>query len=70
MALMHQKQFLPYAVGNKTYGGGRSFPNLGPSDPTGYKERDLRHKARRAAILRRLKAKQKGAPFPESGRKV
>jgi hypothetical protein len=59
MALRHNKQFLPYLVGDKVYGGGRSFPNLGPSDPTGYKERDLAHKAKRSAVLRRLKAKGK-----------
>lgn len=60
MALLYQKQYLPYAVGNKVYGGGRSFPNLGPSDPLGYRERDLRQRARRNAILRRLKALQEG----------
>jgi len=46
---------------NKVYGGGRSFPNLGPSDPLGYRERDLKARARRAAMLRRLKAQQRGA---------
>lgn len=56
MALMSNKQYMPFLVGNKTYGGGRSFPNIGPSDPTGYRERDLKHKARREAIERRLKA--------------
>lgn len=55
----HQKQFLPYLVGGKVYGGGRSFPNLGPSDPLGYRERDLKARARRAAMLRRLKAQQR-----------
>lgn len=69
MALQYRKQYLPYAVGNKVYGGGRSFPNIGPSDPMGYRERDLKHKARRSAILRRLKAKQKGhLANPELGR--
>jgi len=53
---MINKQFLPYAVGNKIYGGGRSFPNIGPSDKAGYRERDLKHKARRNVMLRRLKA--------------
>lgn len=55
----HQKEFLPYLVGDKVYGGGRSFPNLGPSDPLGYRERDLKARARRAAMLRRLKAQQR-----------
>lgn len=46
----------PYAVGNRIYGGTRMFPNLGPSDPTGYRERDLKSKARRSAALRRMQA--------------
>jgi hypothetical protein len=46
----------PYLVGDRVYGGGRPFPNIGPSDPMGYRERDLRHKARRDAVLRRMKA--------------
>lgn len=50
----------PYLVGNRVYGGGRPFPNIGPSDPMGYAERDRRQKARQSAILRRMKAKQKG----------
>lgn len=45
-----------YGVGNKIYGGGRSFPNIGPSDKLGYRERDAKTKARRNALLRRLKA--------------
>jgi hypothetical protein len=53
--------FNPYAVGNKIYGGGRSFPTSGPVDPTGYKERDLQTKARRNAILRRLRAQGRGS---------
>ena len=50
----------PYAVGKKIYGGGRSFPNIGPVDKLGYRERDLKHKARRQAILNRLRAKSQG----------
>jgi hypothetical protein len=69
--LTYGKQHQPYAVGNKIYGGGRSFPNLGPSDKMGYRERDLKHAARRAALLRRLKAKQKGNYMsPDIGRKI
>lgn len=49
-------QFNPYAVGNKIYGGGRPFPTSGPVDPLGYRERDLATRARRDAMLRRLKA--------------
>lgn len=51
------KEFLPYAAGNKIYGGGRDVPNLGPVDGlTGYRERDLKYQARRTAVQRRLKA--------------
>ncbi len=54
------KQFLPYAAGDKIYGGGRDAPNLGPVNPMGYRDRDLKYQARRTAILRRLQASQKG----------
>lgn len=54
------KQFLPFAAGNKIYGGGRDAPNLGPVDPTGHNERDLKYQARRTAMLRRLQAQQQG----------
>lgn len=54
------QQYLPYAAGNKIYGGGRDAPNLGPVDPTGYHERDLKYQARRTAMLRRLQAMQSG----------
>lgn len=50
----------PYAVGNKIYGGGRSFPTMGPVDKLGYRERDAKSTARRNAILRRLKARNSG----------
>jgi hypothetical protein len=59
-----------YAAGSKTYGGGRPMPTVGPVDPTGYKERDGKYKARKeatgqhmAAIKRRLQAGQKGNTF-------
>jgi len=32
--------FNKYAAGNKTYGGGRPMPTVGPVDPLGYAERD------------------------------
>lgn len=54
------KQFLPYAAGNKIYGGGRDAPNIGPVDPTGHRERDLKYQARRTAMQRRLKALKDG----------
>lgn len=50
----------PYAVGKKIYGGGRSFPTIGPVDRLGYQERDAKATARRDAILRRLKANAGG----------
>lgn len=53
--------FNSYAAGNKVYGSGRSFPNLGPtSDPLGYAERDAKVKAKRNAVLRRMKAQNSG----------
>lgn len=55
-----QAHIAPYSVGNRVYGGGRSFPTSGPVDKTGYRERDLAHKARRNVILRRMKAQQAG----------
>jgi hypothetical protein len=58
--LYQGKQFLPYAAGDKIYGGGRDAPNLGPVDPTGHVTRDLKYQARRTAMLRRLQAKQQG----------
>jgi len=50
--------FNSYAVGHKVYGGGRDFPNSGPVDKLGYRERDRKTRARRNALLRRLKAGQ------------
>lgn len=52
--------FNPYAVGNKIYGGGRSFPTSGRVDPLGYRERDAQAKARRQALLRRMKSSNSG----------
>lgn len=48
--------FNSYAAGNKVYGAGRPFPNIGAVDKMGYRERELRTKAKRNAMLRRLKA--------------
>lgn len=51
-----------YTAGSKVYNGGSSQPNLGPVDPAGYRERDLKYKTqqRNNAILRRMQARQKG----------
>lgn len=53
--------YTPYAAGYKTYGGGRSNPTEGPVDKAGYQEREMLNRARRNAVLRRLKAEQQGA---------
>lgn len=50
--------YQPYGVGHKLYGSGRTNPTAGPVDKLGYRERDLKTKARRNALLRRLKAGQ------------
>jgi len=57
---MSTNDVMPYAVGNKIYGGGRSFPTMGPVDKLGYAERDAKHAARRQAILKRMQAKLSG----------
>lgn len=65
------KQFLPYAAGDKIYGGGRDAPNLGPVDPMGHRERDLKYHARREAMERRLKAfKSANYLSPDVGREL
>lgn len=60
------KGFNPYSAGSKRYGGGRSMPNIGPvggDGQAGYNERDNKAKARKNAILRRLKGQQSGNPM-------
>lgn len=57
--LGNKKQTLPYLVGNRVYNGFSPSPRVGPvANRGGYKERDLKHRARRNAILKRLKAKK------------
>ncbi len=69
--LFQGKQHLPYAAGDKIYGGGRDAPNLGPVNPLGYRERDLKYQARRDAMLRRMKAMQSGNMMsPDVGREI
>lgn len=47
----------PYAVGNVVYNSGSRSPHSGMKlDPMGYKQRDLKAKVRRNAVLRRMKA--------------
>jgi len=52
-------QAMPYLVGNKVYGSGRSFPTSGPVDRLGYIERDAKARARQSVMLRRMKANAK-----------
>lgn len=52
--------FTPYSAGAKTYGSGRSAPNVGASDKKGYRERDNKASSMRNALLRRLQARQSG----------
>lgn len=57
------QSFNPYGAGNKVYGGGRSAPNVGPvsgQGRMGYIDRDLRGRMRRDALLKRMKASQRG----------
>jgi len=69
--LFQGQQYLPYAAGKKIYGGGRDAPNLGPVDPMGHRERDLKYQARRDAMLRRLKAiKNKNYASSDVGRLI
>lgn len=49
--------FQAYAAGNKVYNGSSNSPHMGGGlDKLGYKERDAKHKTRRNALLRRMKA--------------
>lgn len=52
--------YTPYAAGYKMYGGGRSNPTNGPVDKAGYQQRDILNRAKRDALLRRMKAEQSG----------
>lgn len=55
--------FNPYTAGNKSYGGGRPMPTIGPVDPLGYRQRDASLQARRNAMLRQIQALQQGNTF-------
>lgn len=52
--------FNSYSAGNKVYGAGRSFPTMGPVDKLGYRERDRAARAKRNALLRRMKSGNSG----------
>jgi hypothetical protein len=56
--------FNSFAAGDKTYGAGRSSPNLGPtSNLEGYRERNLTTSTRKNAIMRRLNSKAGSGPI-------
>lgn len=60
------KGFNSYAAGRKTYGGGRSMPNIGPmggEGQAGYNERDNKAAARKKVILKRLQGQMSGSPM-------
>lgn len=61
-----QRGFNSYSAGNKHYGAGRAFPNMGPvsgSGMQGYAERDNKARARRSAIMNRMKGQMTGNPM-------
>jgi hypothetical protein len=58
-SILGAPSFNSYAAGAKTYGIKMS-PNIGPVDQTGYAVRDRTAKARKAAVMAALKAKQAG----------
>ena len=49
-----------YGAGAKIYGSGRNAPNIGPSNPAGYMDRDMKAKQLRNAMLKRMKLMQAG----------
>lgn len=60
------KGFNAYSAGNKYYGSGRNFPNMGPVSGTGmqgYSQRDNEAKARKSAIQRRMRGQMSGNPM-------
>lgn len=60
------KSFNSYAAGNKHYGAGRAFPNMGPvsgQGMLGYNQRDNEASAKKNAILRRMRGQASGNPM-------
>lgn len=66
----YRSHIMPYSVGNKIYGGGRSFPTMGPVDKLGYAERDAKMRARRSALLRQMQSNLKGNYLAADSRRV
>lgn len=54
-------EFNPYAAGAKIYSNMTMSPTSGPVDKTGYAERDRKKKAKRNAVLAKLKGMNTGA---------
>lgn len=55
--------FQPFSAGIKSYGGGRSMPNVGRvRDRSGYAQRDREVQARRNLALKRIQ-KTQGSKF-------
>lgn len=52
----------PFAAGRKQYGGGTTYsPTMGQVDRSGYKDREMRNKAKRDAMLKYLQDRQSGS---------
>jgi len=49
-------EFNPLAAGARMYGGGRMNPTSGPVEKAGYKERDLKRRAKLNALRAKTKA--------------
>jgi len=53
--------FNPYAAGSKVYSQVSGAPSIGPNDKAGYAQRDMALKARKSALLAKMKAMNVGA---------
>lgn len=60
-SLLGNYEFNPYAAGAKIYGNMTMSPTSGPVDKAGYAARDRRKKAKRNAVLAKLKGMNTGA---------
>lgn len=60
-AFLGDYEFNPYAAGVKRYGSVKNSPNIGAVDKTGYAERDMKKKARKAALANARKANSFGS---------
>jgi hypothetical protein len=68
MGLKKPDAYNPYAAGPKVYEGNSGAPNSGPtSDKAGYLKRDAMARARKNAMMQKLKAISNGEYQPYSG---